>query len=243
MNPFFKFFGGKWANAYKYPAPQIGTIIEPFAGGAGYATRRGGGRRVVLYDADPTICGVWKYLIHATASEILALPEVRDDQTVDDITWPCEEAKWLVGFWLNAGVTTPAKKPSKWMRSRVRPGAFWGEAAKRRIAVQIHKINEWEVHNLSFHQVPAEYATWFVDPPYQNKGKLYKYSATAIDFNQLGQWCRELPGQVIVCENEGADWLPFSQLYDTATATSRRGGTRSAEVVWVNGIAENALFG
>ncbi len=53
-------------------------------------------------------------------------------------------------------------------------------------------------------------ATWFVDPPYQNMGKLYKENK--IDYQELGTYCRERLGQVMVCENEGADWLPFEKL-------------------------------
>ena len=30
-----------------------------------------------------------------------------------------------------------------------------------------------------------------------------------IDYARLADWCRALPGTVDVCENVGADWLPF----------------------------------
>ena len=53
-------------------------------------------------------------------------------------------------------------------------------------------------------------ASWFVDPPYQNQGKHYHYGPENVDFAMLGNWCRTRLGQVIVCENEGADWLPFT---------------------------------
>ena len=40
-------------------------------------------------------------------------------------------------------------------------------------------------------------------------------------------------GQVIVCENEGADWLPFSPLADVKAT---RPNSRSIEVVWTGGV-------
>ena len=40
MRPFFGFYGGKWRDAPKhYPFPEHDTIVEPFAGSAGYSVR------------------------------------------------------------------------------------------------------------------------------------------------------------------------------------------------------------
>ena len=39
LRPFFCYYGGKWRAAPKYPPPEHDTIVEPFAGAAGYATR------------------------------------------------------------------------------------------------------------------------------------------------------------------------------------------------------------
>lgn len=73
LQPFFSFFGGKWRVGLRYPAPMYPTIIEPFAGGAGYSVRYSD-RQVVLYDADPIIAGLWSYLIKVSPAEVLALP-------------------------------------------------------------------------------------------------------------------------------------------------------------------------
>ena len=35
--PLFKWFGSKWSASKHYPRPLYDTIVEPFAGGAGYA--------------------------------------------------------------------------------------------------------------------------------------------------------------------------------------------------------------
>ena len=39
MKPFFRYYGGKWRDCAKYPPPQFDTIVEPFAGSAGYSVR------------------------------------------------------------------------------------------------------------------------------------------------------------------------------------------------------------
>jgi len=71
--PFFCYFGGKWRAARKYPTPQHDTIVEAFAGGAGYALNYSD-RKVVLHEVDPTVYQLWDYLIHVSPAEILALP-------------------------------------------------------------------------------------------------------------------------------------------------------------------------
>jgi site-specific DNA-adenine methylase len=79
-------------------------------------------------------------------------------------------------------------------------------------------------------------ATWFVDPPYNNKaGSHYKCGSKDIDYNNLAEWCRSRRGQVMVCENAGATWLPFEDLYEHVGA-SRVGNKpkRSVEAIWTN---------
>lgn len=231
LRPFFSFYGGKWRDTPKYyPPPVHDTIVEPFAGSAGYSLRYPE-RRVILCEIDPVIAGVWEYLIQVDPDEILAIPDVPDDGSVDDLDIP-EEAKWLVGLWLNRGTSRPRKRPSKWMRDRIRPGSFWGERVRNTIASQVESIRHWEIHNCSYQDCPySDEATWFVDPPYQVAGKHYRFGPEALDFATLAGWCQSRPGQVIVCENDGADWLPFQQL--ASTKTTRR-KSRSKEVYWLD---------
>lgn len=229
LRPFFGYYGGKWRDAVKhYPVPTGRVIVEPFAGSAGFALRYHD-REVVLYEVDPVICGVWDYLISVSPAEIRAIPDVPLDGTVDDLKIP-QEARWLVGFWMNRGTASPRKKPSKWMRDGIRPGSFWGDRVRETIASQVDAIRHWQVHQGSYTEIePVPQATWFVDPPYQVAGKHYRFGSEGIDFAHLGEWCQALPGQVIVCENEGADWLPFTPLADIKTT---RSGRRSLEVIW-----------
>lgn len=230
MRPFFGFYGGKWRDALKhYPPPAHDIIVEPFAGSAGYSVRYAD-RQVMLGEKDPVIAGVWEYLISASAEEILAIPDLEPDQTVNDLDID-PRARHLVGFWVNRGTSRPRRSPSAWMRAGIRPGSFWGERVRQTIAAQLDHIRHWKVYNGSYDELPfSSEATWFIDPPYQKQGEHYHHGAEHIDFAALGDWCRSRPGQVIVCENDGADWLPFAPLADVKT--TRRAG-RSAEVVWV----------
>lgn len=232
MGPFFSFYGGKWRNAPRhYSPPYFDTIVEPFAGSAGYSVRHPN-RMVVLCDIDPVIAGLWEYLINVSADEILSIPDVPQGGTVADMGL-CQEASWLVGFWLNRGGASPKKTPSKWMRSGVRPGSFWGERVRKAIAGQVGFIRHWQVFNCGYEDLSIDGpATWFVDPPYWGAGTHYRHSSKSLDFNALGKWCRSLDGQVIVCENDGANWLPFRPLSSVKTT---RKGKRSIESVWTNG--------
>ena len=229
LRPFFGYYGGKWRDAPKhYPAPIYDTIIEPFAGSAGYSLRYPS-RKVVLVEIDPVVASIWEYLISVDASEILRLPNIGPGQTIDDLKVP-QEAKWLVGFWLNRGVAAPRKQPSKWMREGMRPGSFWGDQVKRRIASQVEHIRHWKICSGTYDSAPClGRATWFVDPPYQKAGHHYRFGSQKIDYPSLGAWCAARPGQVIVCENEGADWLPFELLSDIKTT---RRNQRCREVCW-----------
>mgnify|MGYP001009324538 CR=1 FL=1 len=236
MRPFFTFFGGKWRLAPKYPAPTHATIVEPFAGSAGYSVRYNA-PEVILLDADPIIIGVWRYLISASADEIRSLPDVAHDRTVDDYDL-CQGARDFVGFWMNKAMTAPCNRPSKWLRSGIRPDSSWGQATRDRIASQLPQIRHWQALNLPWWEAPDIEATWYIDPPYKVRGSRYRFGSDRIDYAKLGAWCREREGRVIVCENEGADWLPFQPFADAKTARANR----SAEVVWYGGSTNDGTL-
>lgn len=230
LRPFFGFYGGKWRDTPRhYPPPTFDTIVEPFAGSAGYAVRYAE-REVVLCEIDAAIAAVWRYLIAASPHTIRALPDIREGESVDDLAI-CEEARLLVGFWLNRAPSGPRKSPSAWMRSGIRPGSFWGTRVRETLAAQVDSIKHWKIHEGSYESCPVRgAATWFIDPPYANAGKHYRYGSDALDFASLGQWCRTRKGQIIVCENEGADWLPFVPVGDVKTT---RRALRSREAAWI----------
>lgn len=231
LRPFFGFYGGKWRDSPKhYPPPEHRTIVEPFAGSAGYSLRYAS-CNVVLYEIDPIIAAVWQYLIRVSASEIRSIPDLPLGGSVEDLR-VCEEARWLVGFWLNRGASRPRRSASSWMRQGIRPGSFWGERVRTTIATQVESIRHWKVHNQSYQECRLKKeATWFVDPPYQYAGQHYQFGSDRIDYAHLANWCQVRAGQVIVCENEGADWLPFRHLANVKTTRAKH---RSPEVYWLD---------
>lgn len=209
MRPFFPFYGSKWNIARYYPKPLHALVVEPFAGGAGYATFYDC-KQVRLVDADPILVGVWGYLMRAGADEIMALPELPEvGDSVDNYALP-QEAKWLIGFWLNRGSAQPKKSRTAYSARTDKAQLNWGSRAKQRIASQLPALAGWSVTLGPYSAAANEDATWFVDPPYGEKGRYYRVPFQA--FDTLGGWCRTRRGQVIACDAPGATWLPFEPL-------------------------------
>ena len=50
------------------------------------------------------------------------------------------------------------------------------------------------------------------------------------DFHTLGRWCQERRGQVMVCESQGASWLPFEPITTVVGSTHRK----TVEMLWQN---------
>ena len=234
LRPFFSYYGAKFNISCLYPRPEHGRIVEPFAGSACYSLRYPD-RQVVLCDEDPVIAGVWSYLIGASPSELAALP--LDVESVDDCHGIPQEARWLIGFWLGRARQQPARRVGTWMRQNGKDGTryhsgFWGKSARDRICQQAPRIAHWRIIETCYRSAGFGdgAATWFIDPPYQGRaGRRYRMGSTRMDYPALADWCRILPGQVIVCEQDGARWLPFSPLV-------RSGGMRGKgqEVAWLS---------
>jgi site-specific DNA-adenine methylase len=203
MNAFFSYFGAKHQHILKYPIPRFRRLIEPFAGSAAYATRYHY-LEIELYDIDPLIAALWKYLINVSESEILALP--------NDFSKKVEplEAQHLIGFWVQRGSATPCKS-NGYLWANNRPDTSWCQNVKERIARNLKLIRHWKIFNKSYSQIDNVEATWFIDPPYESSGKAYRYSF--INYNHLAKWCSCRKGEIIVCEQNNANWLPFSGLY------------------------------
>jgi site-specific DNA-adenine methylase len=223
LKPFFSYFGSKYNLAKHYPSPKHNILIEPFAGSACYALHYPN-KQVKLYDKYDVICGIWDYLIHASEKEILDLPMIDFDKSVNDYNI-CQEAKWLIGYWIH---TSNYRPDTKWT-SRCKSSAqgyiakngdvfkprnynTWTELNKIKIASQVQHIRHWTIEQKSYDQIDNGDACWFIDPPYEYEGKGYVHGSLKIDYEHLGNWCREREGEVIVCEGEKATWLPFEPM-------------------------------
>lgn len=213
LRPFFPYYGSKWLAARGYPPPMYPTIVEPFAGGAGYACRYPD-RRVVLVELDHRVATLWRWLIEAEPEQVLELPDCPPGVTVDDLGLLGPE-RWLVGFHLNRKQTVPARRRSTWLTQHPRKG--WHAGIRKRIATQLPRIRHWQVFEGDYRQasqvVPGP-ATWFIDPPYEGRAGR-AYHKPPLDYGDLSRWSRARDGQVIVCEGAGASWLPFRETWET----------------------------
>lgn len=233
MKPFWTYFGGKYRLAPRYPAPLYGTIIEPFAGAAGYALRYPE-RRIILVEKSPTVAGIWRWLIAATPEQVRGLPRLPASGRLEDAEWPCQAAQDLAGFWITRGAAHPNRSASAWMRDPRYSRWSWGEHAIARIAEQVEGIKHWTLLEGDYTAAPDLPATWFIDPPYHRGGVRYPQSAKALDFPVLGRWCQSRRGQAIVCEQAGATWLPFRHFHLAKGNESVSGCKVSAELVWTS---------
>jgi hypothetical protein len=233
LKPFWRYSGAKWRMARLYSPPTFPTLIEPFAGAAGYSLTYPD-RSVVLVEKYPIVASVWRYLIGVGESEFKRIPRVSH---VDELPgWLPQEARWLVGLRFCAGDSRPRAKASRWTA----PDA-WLDS----LAWQLGEIRHWKVIEGDYSRAPDLNATWFIDPPYQVAGGAdrrpgargrvrYPFGSDGIDFVALSGWCQSRAGQVIVCENVGASWLPFKELCRAQTANPN---ALRAEAVWErNGV-------
>jgi site-specific DNA-adenine methylase len=217
------YYGAKLKLVNKYPAPKYHTIIEPFAGSAQYSLKYWE-NDVILIDKYDVIIRLWKWLQQCSKNDIMKLPILELGQNVDDFTWDCEEAKWLVGFNIVMGAYEPRKMPTKWTTTE-RP--FRQSNKIKLIANSLDKIRHWKFILGEYNCIDNIKATWFIDPPYMNGGSLYVHNK--IDYDKLGEWCSNRMGQTIVCENSDANWMKFSFLSNLS------GQTRTTkEVMWYN---------
>jgi hypothetical protein len=229
LRRFFRYFGSKWSLAKRYPWPVYDAVIEPFAGAAGYSHLHWQ-KNVVLYDVDEKIFGTWDYLLKASAAEIMRLP-VGVTDVRDMVGWP-QEARWLVGWHMGKTLCQPSLTLSKWGRDGTRPDSNGFTGIQRAIiASQVDLVRHWKVVHASWERCPDVDATWFVDPPYHRSGRAYKHHDVCHD--DLGRWCHARKGQIMVCEQSGAGWLPFKYLTN-GRAVSHGQTKKTVEVMWSN---------
>jgi len=186
--------------------------------------------KVLLIEKDPRVVELWQRLLAMTPREVLALePPVAGDYT-DDFLWMTAATSNAIGSLRR--LKMPERVPEV-ARGMLRQIAATLPEAKRKVTVI----------EGDYLEAPDVEATWFIDPPYQVNGSGSEHTwfpqgmgyghgcrSSDLDFAALGEWCQSRQGQVMVCEQSGATWLPFTSLGD------------SKEAGWRNNDVAGTLF-
>lgn len=218
------YYGSKSKLVNLYPKPTKDLIIEPFAGSARYALKYWE-KDVLLVDKYDVIIDMWHWLQQATIKDLDGLPKLKVGDCLDNFNLSRGEFLFL-SFIVNEGNTGLRKTVTK----RAAPKVNFKIETTKDI---LHKIKHWKIKKGCYTEIENVEATWFVDPPYFKGGEYYPMSSKNIDFNHLAEWCKERNGEVIVCENDNANWLPFKPLKE------HWGGIKkSIEVVFLKGWEE-----
>lgn len=224
----FDYYGSKNQMAKMYPEPRYGLIVEPFAGSAGYSMywlQKRSDIKCVLVEKSDRVFGMWNWLKTATPEDL--------DKLMDE----CVLGQKSYNPFVMATQASNAFFGCKYMTVNKRMVDRMPASIKRMKSMLPLMERVTVVHG-DYAKLPNVEATWFIDPPYQPvdgvRGNGYdkkcQCSANFIDFTALGEWCKSRMGQVIVCEQEGADWLPFRVLRETTNSQDKK----YKEMIWTN---------
>lgn len=217
----FSYYGSKSKIVDYYPPPKYGKIIEPFAGSARYSLKYFD-RDVMLFDKYEIVVNVWKWLQQCSKQDILGLPKMKSGDNVHDFDIS-EVEKQFIGFLICRGMESPRENVS----------SFVGDItdALKNISEQVERIKHWEIKLGCYKDIENIEATWFIDPPYQFGGEHYVESSKNLNFIELGEWCKSRNGQIIVCENTKATWMPFKPMKDMTGSQHK-----TVEAIWSNHV-------
>ena len=212
----FYYFGRKGRLARFYPPPRYPLVVEPFAGSAAYSLHWKP-EAAHLVDIDEDTVALWERLCAMSKAEIMAAPgPVIGEMTSDP--WH------LAAMASSGGYAGVSRKVSPWAHNN-----FENHRARHYAAANVTTARRYTYQHGTYRDAPDVEACWFIDPPYQHV-KGYRHGNAGIDYADLADFCRTRRGQVIVCEQEGADWLPFRPFM--ALVSSQNTTTR--EVWWTN---------
>ena len=217
----FYYYGAKNLLSRYYPSPKYNLIVEPFAGSAAYSCyhlSKSKFLKALICDKDDSVTEAWNFLLRCSEKDITNFPTPAiGEYAYDFLVKTC-------------AVSNASSKCNK-MRYTERLDRVF-QIQKRRILKLLPIRDRIKFVHGSYEDLQNVESTWFIDPPYQvvNKnGSVFQngdgYSrecgTAQIDFCQLKDFCLERKGQVIVCEKEGADWLPFASFRTNKTSLNR----------------------
>lgn len=221
----FGYYGSKWRIVRHYPAPRYDRIVEPFCGSAAYSLWHADGHDVWINDLDDGVIAAWQWLQRASPADVLMLPRIGPGTNILALNLP-PGPRALLGLWGNMG-KFGARSRKVTDRSTIK-------YRRRDAAKLLPCIRDWTITNGNYRALPDIEATWFIDPPYNDRaGREYR-GGRHIDYAHLSEWCRSRRGQVIVCERASATWLPFRPLVSV-----RGWGARSKDAMFFEGLWTN----
>lgn len=217
----FYYYGAKNLLSRYYPEPRYKTILEPFAGSAAYSCfhlLKDDSLKATLYDKDEDVEETWDFLLKCSEKDILNFktPEI---------------GGYAYDFLIKTCTASNASSKCNKMKYTERLDRVF-QIQKRRL-LKFFKIRDRiSFKRCDYRDVENIEATWFIDPPYQvlNKnGSIFQngegYSrncnASNLDFKELAEYCLARNGQLIVCEKDGADWLPFQEFRKNKTSLNK----------------------
>lgn len=220
-----------------YPPPLPGLpIFEPYAGSAGYSLNYAD-FDVVIWEDDPHLFYLWKYLIDADTKpcHVLDIPvglpvgmDIQDPELGLD-----SGQRLLLKHWQRTNNVGECWTISKWGHL---PGQ-WTANTRARVADEMMAIKHWRLQPIDW-QTPG---TYFVDSPYQFNYQ-YRFPKTE-KFNHADLAVKVLGAptgsRVIVteatCPKTGAvpDYLPFKPSHRQVTSRRKTGNnTHSNELIF-----------
>ena len=200
----FYYYGRKKQIAKHYPDPNFDTIVEPFAGSAAYSLHGEHWKRnIILIEKDERVAGIWRWLIEeATPEEILEMPDLEIGEKSSEFLHIIHAATKMAFHYRTIKITPVLARN-------------WG-ISKRHMANNLHKVKHWQIICGDYTEAPDVEATWFIDPPYKKEsGRGYKYGSDLIDYESLAEWALNRRGEIVFCEGEHGDYLPFRPLMDS----------------------------
>lgn len=217
----FYYYGAKNMLARYYPEPKFNLIIEPFAGSAAYTCfhlHKNPNLKTILSDKNDDVATTWDFLLKCSERDIInySIPHI---------------GGYAYDFLIKTCSASNASSKCNKMKYTERLDRVF-QIQKRRILKFLPIRDRITFIHCEYQELDNYSGTWFIDPPYQIKetnGSIFQNGdgyakdcgTNQINFKELSEYSLERSGQVIVCEKEGADWLPFEKFHTNKTSLNK----------------------